>query len=196
MKIMEETKKTTWTLKEYLKNITTFEIKEPLVYDGFNQTVRDNNYVGTITTNSGKDLKRNGQGIIEKNEIKVFQYGHGYVRSGEIRNDVFPTVRTANADKANNAILQSNDVRVRKLTPKECWRLMGFDDESFFRATYGGDVPIDLMKRLEKRILTKFEWKELWRHIRKQKVSNAQLYKQAGNSIVVDVLMAIFKELF
>ena len=26
--------------------------------------------------------------------------------------------------------------------------------------------------------------------------SNAQLYKQAGNSIVVNVLMAIFKELF
>ena len=55
-------------------------------------------------------------------------------------------------------------LRIRKLTPKECWRLMGFDDDDFAKA---------------------------------EKVnSNSQLYKQAGNSIVVNVLMAIFKELF
>ena len=54
--------------------------------------------------------------------------------------------------------------RIRKLTPKECWRLMGFTDIDFEKA---------------------------------EKVcSNTQLYKQAGNSIVVNVLMAIFKELF
>lgn len=55
-------------------------------------------------------------------------------------------------------------LRIRKLTPKECWRLMGFDDDDFEKA---------------------------------EKVnSNTQLYKQAGNSIVVNVLEAIFKELF
>lgn len=54
-------------------------------------------------------------------------------------------------------------MRVRKLTPKECWRLMGFDDESYERAA--------------------------------KEVSKSQLYKQAGNSIVVDVLMAIFEEM-
>lgn len=53
--------------------------------------------------------------------------------------------------------------RIRKLTPKECWRLMGFKDEQFEKA---------------------------------EKVcSNTQLYKQAGNSIVVDVMENIFKEL-
>ena len=52
----------------------------------------------------------------------------------------------------------------RMLTPKECFRLMGFDDESYYRAA--------------------------------AVVSDTQLCKQAGNSIVVDVLMAIFKELF
>ena len=57
-----------------------------------------------------------------------------------------------------------NSLRIRKLTPKECWRLMGFDDEDFEKA--------------------------------EQVNSNAQLYKQAGNSIVVNVLEAIFKELF
>lgn len=51
-------------------------------------------------------------------------------------------------------------VRVRRLTEKECWRLMGFDDEDFEKARHG--------------------------------VSSGQLYKQAGNSIVVNVLEAIF----
>lgn len=55
-------------------------------------------------------------------------------------------------------------LRIRKLTPKECWRLMGFDDSDFEKA---------------------------------EKVnSNTQLYKQAGNSIVVDVLEALFYQLF
>lgn len=58
---------------------------------------------------------------------------------------------------------RENDVdnlRIRKLTPNECFRLQGFDDESFKKA---------------------------------EKVcSNNQLYKQAGNSIVVDVLEEIF----
>lgn len=54
-------------------------------------------------------------------------------------------------------------LRVRKLTPRECFRLMGFDDESFHRAEAVN--------------------------------SNTQLYKQAGNSIVVDVLKHLFREL-
>ena len=55
--------------------------------------------------------------------------------------------------------------RIRKLTPKECWRLMGFDDEDFEKAA---GVP----------------------------TSNTQLYKQAGNSIVVNVLENILTNLF
>lgn len=58
---------------------------------------------------------------------------------------------------------KDSNLRIRKLTPKECWRLMGFDDSDFEKA---------------------------------EKVnSNAQLYKQAGNSIVVDVLEKIFRNL-
>ena len=58
---------------------------------------------------------------------------------------------------------EQSNIRIRKLTPKECWRLMGFDDEDFEKA--------------------------------KQVNSDTQLYKQAGNSIVVDVLEAIFGEM-
>ena len=61
-------------------------------------------------------------------------------------------------------MINSNEhTRIRKLTPLECWRLMGFDDEDFCKAEAVN--------------------------------SNSQLYKQAGNSIVVDVLEAILKEL-
>ncbi len=62
-------------------------------------------------------------------------------------------------------ILQNNDYRIRKLTPLECWRLMGFRDIDYYAA-----------KSVE--------------------ISDAQLYKQAGNSIVVTVLEAIFRNLF
>jgi len=77
----------------------------------------------------------------------------------EVGGDICNSLTTVQKD---NVVVEPHFF-VRKLTPKECWRLMGFDDDSFDRAA--------------------------------QKVSNSQLYKQAGNSIVVDVLMAIFKEM-
>lgn len=170
---------------------------EPIVWDGFNQSIRkDSSCVGTLTRNCGADLKRNGQGIVENCDLRLFQYGHGYLPPGEINSDVFPTVRESNTARYNNAILQNGDVRVRKLTPKECWRLMGFGDESFYKAAFGKNVPTELAKRVEFRNLTRKEWGKLWVYMRCQQVSNSQLYKQAGNSIVVDVLMAIFKKLF
>ena len=60
-------------------------------------------------------------------------------------------------------VYESEKVRIRKLTPKECWRLMGFDDADFEKA--------------------------------ERECSNCQLYKQAGNSIVVPVIEAIYKQL-
>lgn len=53
---------------------------------------------------------------------------------------------------------------IRKLTPLECWRVMGFSDEDFEKAKAVG-------------------------------TSDTQFYKQAGNSIVVDVLEGIFKNI-
>lgn len=55
------------------------------------------------------------------------------------------------------------NLRIRKLTPKECWRLMGFDDSDYEKASKVN--------------------------------STTQLYKQAGNSIVVNVVMEILKNL-
>lgn len=59
----------------------------------------------------------------------------------------------------------TKDIRIRKLTPKETFRLMGFSDNDFDAAQNAG-------------------------------ISNSQLYKQAGNSIVVDVLYYIYRELY
>ena len=57
----------------------------------------------------------------------------------------------------------SSDLRIRKLTPKECFRLMGVKDEDYYKIA--------------------------------KNQSNSSLYHLAGDSIVVDVLMAIFKEM-
>ncbi len=80
-------------------------------------------------------------------------------RRGRVGRGVAQTLTTS----CNQAVVDEN-IRIRKLTPKECFRLMGFDDESFHRAEAVN--------------------------------SNSQLYKQAGNSIVVPVLEHIFRAIY
>ena len=70
---------------------------------------------------------------------------------------------TSSSWQENNFLKEENGIR--KLTPLETWRLMGFSDNDYYAAKSVG-------------------------------TSNAQLYKQAGNSIVVTVLEAIFRQLF
>jgi site-specific DNA-cytosine methylase len=59
--------------------------------------------------------------------------------------------------------LIENQLRIRKLTPRECYRLMGFGDQAF-----------DLAQPNQ---------------------SNSSLYHQAGDSIVVNVLMELLRSL-
>lgn len=75
-------------------------------------------------------------------------------------NCISPALSTMQGGGLEPKILKN--YRIRKLTPKECWRLMGVKDEQFNKL---------------------------------HDISNSQLYKLAGNSIVVDVLMGIFKNL-
>ena len=63
----------------------------------------------------------------------------------------------------DNLLLEKPQYRIRKLTPRECGRLMGVSDED-----------IDKMAAVN---------------------SNTQLYKQFGNSIVVDIMCAMFENL-
>ena len=63
----------------------------------------------------------------------------------------------------DNLVMETPRYRIRKLTPRECWRLMGYTDEDFDKAAKVN--------------------------------SNTQLYKEAGNAIVKQVLMAIFLQM-
>lgn len=99
----------------------------------------------------GYDYAIDGDGI-------DLAYPHSTTRRGRVGHGVAKTLAT------QDTMGTMQDFRIRKLTPKECWRLMGFADEDFERAKSTG-------------------------------MSNTQLYKQAGNSIVVDVLKAILRNL-
>ncbi|HFI0143479.1 TPA: DNA cytosine methyltransferase [Streptococcus suis] len=91
-------------------------------------------------------------------EPKIIQRGHGYNQGGE--HNTAPTL-TSNSWQENNHLL--NGIHIRKLTPRECWRLQGFPDWAFDRAQAVN--------------------------------SNSQLYKQAGNSVTVNVIEAIARRL-
>ena len=90
-------------------------------------------------------------------------YPNSKTRRGRVQENgkISPTLTASE----NGISYINKEYRVRKLTPLECWRLMSFTDEDFYKAKNVG-------------------------------ISNSQLYKQAGNSIVVKVLEGIFKELF
>ena len=100
------------------------------------------------------------------NGIKINVLGN-YMPSGHDASRIVDSNGLAPTVKENHGTVTATSVglRIRKLTPRECWRLMGFSDWDFERA-------------------------------QKAKNSNTQLYKQAGNSIVVNVLEEIFKILF
>lgn len=78
---------------------------------------------------------------------------------------VSPTIMSSNQELYKLERNEMESYRIRRLTPLECWRLMGFSDEDF-RAAEADEIN-----------------------------SDTQLYAQAGNSIVVNVLEAIFGEM-
>lgn len=82
--------------------------------------------------------------------------------------------------------------RVRKLTPRESFRLMGFSDKAYDAARYYTDTEKDELDKLNKKYRTEYDLTGKERAI---KLSDAQAYKQAGNSIVVNVLYYVFSEL-
>ena len=93
----------------------------------------------------------------------------------------------------DNYVLESN-YRIRKLTPKECWRLMGFTDEEFDKAKWYTDEECKKIKLLYTKSKRK-NAKVYTQEERIERISDSQLYKQAGNSIVTKVLADIFKNL-
>ena len=125
--------------------------------------VEKNNEAPTISTRAdtlGVVVKENN----DKNKIKVLgNYKPSQHECGRVvdKSGITPTMK-----ENHGAVIttMTDNLRIRKLTPKECWRLMSFSDEDYDKAS--------------------------------KVCSQCQLYKQAGNSIVVKVLEEIFKKLF
>ena len=137
--------------------------------NSFNKTVNKSGICPTLTTRpegfKTAILIVEERSFIMNNEKKIEVIGNYSPSNHDAsrivsQNGIAPTVK----ENHGTVTATMQNLRIRKLTPKEYWRLMGFDDEDFEKA---------------------------------EKVnSNTQLYKQAGNSIVVDVLENIFIELF
>lgn len=150
------------TVKENHGTVTA--ICEPLALDEQNGYIRKDGTVGTLTTD-GSSPKHNNR-VVEPVRLGYIPYPNSnkahQSNTFYDENAISPTLDTCTGGNRQVKI-QHNNLRIRKLTPKECWRLMGFDDADFEKAA-------------------KYN-------------SNSQLYKQAGNSIVVDVLYYIFRQM-
>lgn len=130
----------------------TYKNREPREYEDCSPTLRAGRFGLKVRT-----ANKQGYDLAEDGDSVDLAYPQSKTRRGRVGHGVSKTLMGA------DSMGTVDNYRIRKLTPKECWRLMGFDDSDFEKA---------------------------------EKVnSNTQLYKQAGNSIVVNVLEAILKNL-
>lgn len=162
--------------KELIRNLIKSgeEIKE--FQTGIDANVTDPRIVRSAacikTKNRGvQNRKSQETAVIEKTIHRLGNYlGH---TGGNFAGTVFgvngsaPTIRTPTGGNTQPIIVDATEqeIRLRRLTEREAWRLMGFTDEQFNAAVSVG-------------------------------ATSRELYHQAGNSIVVPVLMEIFRKLY
>lgn len=129
-----------------------------LINGSYNRVWKTNKVIGTINV-------CNVLMVGEKENMDKINVIGNYMPSGHDASRIVDENGLAPTVKENHGTVTATmtNLRIRKLTPKECWRLMGFDDSDFEKAA--------------------------------QVNSNSQLYKQAGNSIVVNVLETILGNL-
>lgn len=128
-------------------------------------------------------------------ENNLLKTGGVYTNASESHNrGVLPGIsRTLKAHNHDAGVFDG--IRVRRLTPRECWRLQGFPDWAFDKAAFGNIIPSNYKSKLIQRSMSKDEWKDYQRLTRHQQTSNSQLYKQAGNSVTVNVIAEIARRL-
>lgn len=161
----------TTTQKDPLKVLIENEIKQfgilqpnynqsGVVYDtdGISPTIRAYQGGGLEPKIRVKEATSKGYAEAEIGDSVNLSHPNTKTRRGRVGKQVANTLLTGESQ----GVIEP-DFRIRKLTPRECWRLQGFPDWAFDKA---------------------------------QEVnSNSQLYKQAGNSVTVNVIAAIAKEL-
>lgn len=127
--------------------------------DGVTNTItsvqKDNVIIVPQNTKQGYALAHVGDGIYTNRTA---------YKRGVVQRDSVPTLKTSCNDVAVVVEDKKELISLRRLTPRECWRLMGWKDEDIDIAFSSG-------------------------------VSDCQLYKMAGNSIVVSCLEGIFNNL-
>lgn len=151
--------------------------------DSWKPTVRERVHMNSEVSNT-LTAANTHNGVIEREYgVCDFRYDEG-LRT-RVDTQVVPTLTTHNSGVLGNPMVMENinyqdimenksrNLRIRKLTPRECWRLMGFSERS--EDGTWNDTAFEVAEKVN---------------------SNAQLYKQAGNSIVVDCLEAILTNLF
>ena len=114
---------------------SSFIVKEPIIYDDYNSRVSsDQDAINTLTCNCGASAERNGVKILEKTVIIEDQFPGS--RDARIYENYSPTLRQncSGLEVASGEVQDQIKWRIRKLTDKECWRLMGFTDEDNDRA--------------------------------------------------------------
>jgi len=147
--------------KYYLSDIQVERIKAT-TYNAGKRRIQEKDWCDTLLARDWKDPKCIRIGGLYDKDGERYQAGSIYDPNG-----ICPTLDTCSGGNRQPFVVRHYEniiEEIRKLTPKEYWRLMGFSDEDFDKAQ-GVDM------------------------------SNSQLYKQAGNSIVVNILVAIFKNL-
>lgn len=133
----------------------------------YTQLIDDNTMIAHCPITAVGNINWTGNFVTDKiiQVGKLDIKGQDNVKRVYSQEGLSPTLTNMQGGNRQPKVITDNGLRIRKLTPKECWRLMGFSDEDFEKAQ---SIP----------------------------TSNTQLYKQAGNSIVVNVLEKIFKNLF
>ncbi len=166
------------TLNFFIKN----EFSQISKGNGFRFNVTDGSGIAkTITTRAGSRMDDNFIGdkdlaiknVITDEPIIVASRGRNPENPSDRTSGIHTEQRlepnsrgitnTITTVQKDNYVLEKS--RIRKLTPKECWRLQGFADEDIDKCIAGG-------------------------------ISDTQLYKQAGNSITVDVAEELLCMLF
>lgn len=187
-----------------IKEATKQGYKEAFEGDGVNISSRmkyqrgnvQKESIQTITTSGGND-----RGVVIKSKCKRLEslvektdFEEGKVLNMDLYNQTTnENISQCLTEPHHNSQRLFDGLRIRKLTPKECWRLMGFDDEDFEKAKWYTKEETDKIigtqypKNKTKKVFSKDG--------RLERMSNTQLYKQAGNSIVVNVLEAILRRL-
>ncbi|WP_165007538.1 MULTISPECIES: DNA (cytosine-5-)-methyltransferase [unclassified Enterococcus] len=126
-----------------------------------------------------KEATKKGYAIAEAGDSINFAYPKSNKRRGRVGKQSAHTLVTG-----DQQAVVTNDFQIRKLTPMECWRLQAFPDWAFLAAKFNSkEIARYILENSLNHYQCDFE----------QKMSDSQLYKQAGNSVTVDVIYYIAK---